>query len=142
MDGEHLDIQPRRGGYRLGNGVRNVVKLKVKEHRGTRRADAANNFRPGAGEEFAANFEGSDRRSNFLCQCDGFLRRGHIQRNNDWIRHGARLGKSRQPEKNYRAETERNLSNPPVPTRITDYVPEIASSNLHASSPLPHSRLG
>ena len=87
MHGEHLHVQSHRRGDSFGDGVRDVVKFQIKEHRGSRRANLPDDVRPGAREQFAANLECADYRRDFFGQLQRGFGRWHIQRGDDGIAH-------------------------------------------------------
>ena len=87
VDGQHLHIQPEGRSDGLGDGVRDVMKFKIKEHACTGRADFLHDVRPGGGEQFAADLECTDRRGDFIGELQGLFCCGHVQCRNDGILH-------------------------------------------------------
>jgi len=70
VDCQHLDVEPGGGCHRFGNSVGDVVKFQIEKHRPAGLSELANDFRSGAGEEFAADFESANDRRQLCGQRD------------------------------------------------------------------------
>ena len=87
VDGKHLDIEAHGGRDGFGHRVRDVVELEVEKDRTAGGADAADDVRAGAGEEFLADLERAHDGRELFGELKGLFHGGNIQGNDDWILH-------------------------------------------------------